>query len=86
MTAELSRVSFTPQELIRFIECRTCPACGDTTHRRICDNHSGTCGIDWRSQYKEAKEANAREGRRVSKTHEADPRPFSELQLKEKRL
>ncbi len=51
----------TPQELIRFIESRTCPACGDSTHRRICDNHSGTCGIDWRAQYKEAKEANTRE-------------------------
>lgn len=44
-----------PQEMLRLLTKSVCPACGDTMHKRRCDNHSDTCGQDWNEIYKTAR-------------------------------
>jgi rRNA maturation endonuclease Nob1 len=34
-------------EIAPLLKARVCPACGDSLHKRQCDNRSRTCGNDW---------------------------------------
>jgi hypothetical protein len=47
--------SYHAEAILSFITNRICPHCGDTLHKRVCDNRSGMRGQDWNDIYALAK-------------------------------